>query len=254
VALLVDGSWCNMDELQTYDGSATSVAAEEGIDLSVKMALSEAWITDKVDDFLHWESNCGQGGSLQSGLSVSNAVIDDRLKRWHLTHTLALLYRDASFSQVNDRFRKKWEAYETETVRYKDEYFNNGVPYVSSPVRKPAAPIVTVTAGNLTAAAYFIATTQVDSLGNESALSDVTSTQAADGNGITVTATGLAAGNVWNIYAADSDGVMRRQNDVPLEAGVAWTIPDAGLVEGAVGGGGQAPTGRVKMRRIMPRG
>ena len=254
MALLVDGSWCEPDELQAYDGSATNVAAEEGIDLSAKMALSEAWITDKVDDFLRWESNYGPGGCAQCGLSVKNAVVDDRLKRWHLTNTLALLYRDASFSQVNDRFQKKCSAYETDAARFKDAYFNSGVPYASNPVRRPAAPTVTVTAGHLAAAAYFVATSQVDVCGNESALSDITSTQASDGNVITVVTNGVAAGSRWNVYAADNNGVMRRQNDVPMEIGVAWTIPDTGLIDGVVAANGQVATGRVRPRRLMPRG
>lgn len=254
MALLIDGSWCEVEELQAYDGSATSVAAEEGIDLGAKMALSEAWITDRVDDFLRWESNCGQSVYPQSGLSVDHAVVDERLKRWHLAHTLALLYRDAAFSQVNERYQKKWEAFEKDAAERKAEYFLSGVPYVGSPLRKPAAPTVTVTAGYQPEAAYFVATTQVDPRGDESAHSDVVSVQAAAGNGLTVAANGVADSNGWNVYMADSDGVLRRQNDAQLDANAVWALPDAGLAAGPAVTEGQAPEWRVKERRILPRG
>lgn len=254
MALLVDGWWCEVEELQAYDDSATTVAAQEGIDLAAKMRLSEGWITERVDDFLRWETNCGQGVYPQSGLTAKNAVVDRRLKRWHLAHTLALLYRDAGFSQVNDRFEKKYEAYEKDAAQGKAEYFQSGVPFVRNPLRRPAAPTVTVTAGDQPAAAYIITTTQVDPSGEESAQSRVVSVQAADGNGLTVTANGLAAGNGWNVYAADSEGVMRRQNEAALDAKAVWTLPETGLAAGPVATSGQAPDGRVKERRILPRG
>ncbi len=254
MALLVDGAWCEVEELQAYDGSATSVAAEEGIDLGAKMALSEAWIADRVDDFLRWESNCGQSVYPRSGLTVDNAVVDERLKRWHLAHTLALVYRDASFSQVNDRYQKKSEAFAKDAAEGKAEYFQGGVPYVGNPLRKPAAPTVMVTAGDQPEAAYVVTTTQVDPRGNESAQSEVVSVQAAAGNALTVAANGLAAGNGWNVYVADSNGVMRMQNDAPLEANAVWALPDTGPAAGPTAGEGQAPEGRVKERRILPRG
>ena len=254
MALLVDGWWCEAEELQAYDGSATNVAGEEGIDLGAKMRQSEAWITDKVDDFLRWESNCGQSVYPRSGLTVANAVVDDRLKRWHLAHTLALVYRDASFSQVNDRFQKKSEAFEKDATRSRVEYFQGGVPYVGNPLRKPLAPTVTVTAGPQGEAAYIVTTTQADRRGEESAQSDVVSVQAAAGNGLTVTANGVGAGNGWNVYVADSNGVMRMQNDAPLDANAVWTLPDAGPAAGPAAREGQAPEGRVKERRILTRG
>jgi hypothetical protein len=254
VALLVDGRWCEAEELQAYDDSATRVAAEEGIDLGAKMALSEAWIADRVDDFLRWESNCGQSVYPRSGLSVENAVVDERLKRWHVAHTLALVYRDASFSQVNDRYQKKSDAFTKDATQSRGEYFEGGVPYVGNPLRKPLAPTVTVTDGDQSEAAYMVTTTQVDARGNESAQSEVVSIEAAAGNGLTVAANGLAAGNGWNVYMADSNGAMRRQNSAPLDANAVWALPEAGVVAGPAGTAGQAPEGRVKERRIVPRG
>jgi hypothetical protein len=243
-----------VEELQAYDDSATTVAAEEGIDLAAKMRLSEGWITDRVDDFLRWETNWGQGVYLQRGLTANNAVVDRRLKRWHLAHTLALLYRDAAFSQVNDRFEKKYEAYEKDAAQAKAEYFQSGVAFVRNPLRRPAPPTVTATVGDQPAAVYLITATQVDPGGEESAPSQVVSAEAAEGNGLTVTANGPAAGTGWNVYAADSNGVMRRQNDTPLNANAVWTLPQTGLAAGPTATSGQEPDGRVKDRRILPRG
>jgi len=244
VALLVDGSWCSVDDLQSYDSSATTVANEEGIDLATKMALSEAWITDRVDTFLRWESR----------LTKKNAVVDERLKRWHLCNVLAMLYRDASFSQENDRFLKKWKAYVQDGVRRKAEYLRAGVPYVGNPVRRPDVPTVNVIVGAQAADAYSVAVTRVDGAGRESSLSAQTAVQAPAGNGLTVTANGLAAGESWNIYATDGSGPMCKQNSAALAATVTWALPTSGLAQGVKAGDGQTPDGYVHQRRVLPRG
>lgn len=244
MALLVDGSWCAMDDLRIYDGSATTVAAEEGVDLTAKMALSEAWITDRVDAFLRWEST----------LTGQNAVVDERLKRWHMSNVLAMLYRDAAFSQTNDRFEKKWKAYEQDANKRKTEYFLAGVSFVGSPVRRPSAPTVNVIVGSLAANAYSVSVARVDGSGNESSLSEPAAIQAPAGNGLTVAANGLAAGEFWNVYATNGDGPMRKQNSGVLNATAFWQMPGSGLADGLEAGDGQIPDGRVQQRRVLPRG
>ena len=244
MALLVDGSWCKVDDLRIYDGSATTVAAEEGIDLAAKMTLSEAWITDRVDAFLRWEST----------LTGANAVVDERLKRWHLSNILAMLYRDASFSQANDRFEKKWKAFEQDGTQRKAEYFLAGVSFVGNPVRRPNAPTVSVIVGTLAAGAYAVAVTRVDEARRESSLSEWTAVQATAGNGLTMAATGLAADESWNVYATNGEGPMRKQNSGALDAAALWTMPNSGLADGPEAGDGQTPDGRVQQRRLLPRG
>jgi hypothetical protein len=244
VALLVDGSWCEVDDLQAYDVSATTVADEEGIDLAAKMSLSEAWITDRVDAFLRWES----------ALKKWNAVIDEPLKRWHMANVLAMLYRDASFSQVNDRFEKKWKAFQQDAADRKAEYFLAGVPYVGNPVRQPSAPAVSVIVGVQPAAAYAVAVTRVDGAGRESAPSELTAVQAPAGNGITVSANGLQASDRWNVYVTTGDEPMQKQNSDALNATATWALSASGLLAGQSAGDGQTPDGRVKQRRILPRG
>jgi len=244
VALLVDGAWCKADDLQAYDGGATTVAAEEGIDLAAKMVLSEQWITDRVDAYLQWEST----------LTVVNAVVDEPLKRWHLSNVLAMVYRDASFSQANDRFEKKWKAFEQDAAKRKAEYLQAGVPFVGNPVRKPSPPAVIVVVGEQPAAAYSVVVTRVDGAGREGAPSEVTAVEAAAGNGILVTAAGLAENDRWNVYATDGDGACRRQNDDALDPSVMWSLPAGGMSVGAQVRSGQVADGRIRQRRILPRG
>jgi hypothetical protein len=252
VALLVDGSWCEVDDLQAYDVSATTVADEEGIDLAAKMSLSEAWITDRVDAFVRWETGMITQGL--TSLTGQNAVVNEPLKRWHMANVLAMLYRDASFSQVNDRYEKKWKVFQQDAAERKAEYLLAGVPYVGNPVRQPSAPAVNVIVGVQPAAAYAISVTRVDGAGRESAPSELTAVQAPAGNGITVSAIGLTAGDRWNVYATNGDEPMQKQNGDPLNGTAAWTLPDGGLSAGQQAGDGQAPDGWVRQRRVLPRG
>jgi hypothetical protein len=239
--------------LQPYDGSATTVAADEGIDLQAKLRISEAWITDEAGEYLRWESGASLAGG-ESGITVRNAVVDERLKRWHLMNVLASLYRDASYSQANDRYQQRYQAYAKDAAARRMEYFQHGIPFVGNPMRRPPAPVVTVIAGTQAAAAYEIAITRVDGQGRESAGSVATGVEAGAGTSITVAAQGLEGSNGFNVYALYSDSRMRLQNNGVLSGSAVWTLPAAGLAEGAVLGTGQRPEGIVRQRRVLPRG
>ena len=78
--------------------------------------------------------------------------------------------------------------------------------------------------------------------------------QAQAGNGIVVSAVGLATSDRWNVYATGGDGPVRKQNTDTLSASATWTLPETGLVEGDPAGTGQMPDGRIRQRRILPRG
>jgi hypothetical protein len=113
---------------------------------------------------------------------------------------------------------------------------------------------VNVIVGAQAADAYSVAVTRVDGAGRESSLSAQTAVQAPAGNGLTVTANGLAAGESWNIYATDGSGPMCKQNSAALAATVTWALPTSGLAQGVKAGDGQTPDGYVHQRRVLPRG
>jgi hypothetical protein len=155
---------------------------------------------------------------------------------------------------VNDRFEKKWKGYEADAAARREEYLRAGVAYVGNPVRRPGAPAVSVVVGTQPAGAYSVSVTRVDAGGRESAPSPVTAVQAAGGNGLSVTASGLSAGERWNVYVTSGDAPRSRQNNTPLGRAETWTMPSSGLVNGVAEGAGQTPDGYVKRRRILPRG
>jgi hypothetical protein len=78
--------------------------------------------------------------------------------------------------------------------------------------------------------------------------------QAPAGNGVTINASGISAKEKWNIYCADSNGIMRLQNSAPLEPSAVWTMPASGIANGAAARSGQEPDGRILQRRVLPRG
>ena len=94
MALLVDGELSSVEDLQTQDSAVLEVAHGEGIDLGRKLELAKREIEIEVEALLR-RSGTGR---------LEEVVATLAMGRWHALLTLAMVYRDAYFSQLNDRF------------------------------------------------------------------------------------------------------------------------------------------------------
>jgi hypothetical protein len=237
MALLVDGDLNRIEDLKAQDSSVLDVAASEGIDLEEKLNLAWQEVQAEVEFFLAQE-----GGATVDQIAVSVAM-----RSWHVWKTLEAVYRDAFFSQLNDRYGQRWRHWVSMAEKQRVRVFEMGVRVVSQPVQRPPAVDVVVTAGDRPAGSYWLRAAFVNESGQESAPSRVRALGAVGPHGLVVTVAGPLR---WNLYAGTAPDAVALQNEEPMAAGAAWVMGEAGLVVGRVAGTGQAPDRTV---RRMPR-
>src|SRR3984957_790763 len=140
MALFNDGPISTAADLQQYENSILTVASAENIDLGSKLMLAQQELANEVAlcllrrpqrcDQSLWEDSSG----FLSSRDLTNVVVTDPLRKWHVHRTLALVYRDAYNNQLNNRYQGKWAEYETLAKASARVYFQIGVGLVADPV------------------------------------------------------------------------------------------------------------------------
>ena len=235
MALLVDGDLSGIEDLKAQDSSVFDVAASEGIDLEEKLNLAWQDVQAEVEFFL------AQVG----GATVDQVVVSVAMKPWHAWKTLEAVYRDAFFSQLNDRYGQRWRHWVSMAEKQRVRTFEMGLKVVSEPVERPAVGEmeVEVTAGNQPAGSYWLQACYVNERGQESAPSRLRAMGAVGLHGLMVKVPGLLR---WNLYAGTGADGVSLQNAAPMAAGAAWVMPTTGLEAGRRTGTGQLPDSTVR--------
>lgn len=260
MALLTDGNPNDTEALRVYEAAILEVAKVETIDLDTKLCLASVEISQDVLDVLL--GHTGTQSSLTSlvggdrrKIGVSDVVVSSQMKRWHALHTLAVVYRDAYNSQLNDRYKNKWEEYRELARGARERTLDFGIGLVASPVPRAGTPVLGATAGTLAGTIYYAQVSWVSAASQEGSASPATTFQTADNSGLTVAvanAPAIAAG--WNVYLGSTVSTLTLQNSAPLAIGATFTLPGSGLVNGASPGDGQAADMFVTGGRILRRG
>lgn len=236
MALLVDGDVSRLEDLRAQDSSVLEVANGEGIDLRSKMKIAEQELGMEIRLFLQYE---GRG-------SLERVAVEQPLGRWHVLKTLEAVYRDAYFSQLNDRYGQRWHHYEALAEAQRRVVFGLGLGLVQTPLHRPVDVVATVTDGLAAANSYWLSATYVNASGEESAASAVQVVSSPLPHTLTVEALYAPAGVTgWNVYLGTSEERQGRQTVLPMAAGAAWIMPETGPVAGPVAGSGQAVVERV---------
>src|SRR5260370_23923411 len=111
MAPFTDGPIHTSGELQNYDTAILNVASTEGIDVTSKGILAQEEIATELLLFLNRNSNFDPQYLVRRRIGVGDVVLTPPLRRWHAYETLALVYRDAYNNQLNDRYQGKWKEY-----------------------------------------------------------------------------------------------------------------------------------------------
>jgi hypothetical protein len=260
MALFNDGPISTAADLQQYENSILTVASTENIDLASKLLLAQQDLANEVVLFLlrrpHrrnyslWDDSSASPRSRQ----LTDVVVTDPLRKWHVHRTLALVYRDAYNNQLNNRYQGKWAEYEELAKVSSRIYFQIGVGLVADPVPRAPVPLVTSVAGVATAGTFYIAVTWLDTTGQEGAPSDFAQLGTTDGQQLVVTISNPPQ-NVtsWNVYVGMSPGTLNLQNQSPLGITSNW-IMSSGLNPGTPLPTGQQPTWFAVDHRVIERG
>lgn len=244
MALLVDGELSTLADLEGQDSGVVGVAHGEGIDLGRKMEWARREMEIEVANLLR---------RVDTG-SPDEVVVTPAMVRWHVLLTLAMVYRDAYFSQLNDRFGGRWRAYQAEAEQAGRRVLEGGVGLTNAPLRRPAGVETALGMGGVEPRAYWLRVTWVNGRGEESAPSPVAVVEARSVHSLTVRPAGAGTGATgWHVYAGLSMDGIKRQTAMPLGLDEAWEAVAGPLAEGPEPGTGQEPERYVTLRRLLRR-
>ncbi len=262
MALFTDAPISTLDQLAAQDTAVLNVASTEGIDATAKLTLAQNELGAELvaatarspfapTSLLTW----WPGVVLTSSVRLSSIAVTPPLLMWHTFRTLELIYRDAYYNQLNDRYMGKWNAYKDLSKWAAGLLFQTGVGVVADPVPIAQSPELAVVSGTQPAANYFVQVTWRNSSGGEGMPSPVSSASATGQNSVRVTATSPPSNAVgWNVYAGTSVNSITLQNAVPINVGQVWVLPSGGLVSGVAPGTGQPPDYFCPLPRYLQRG
>lgn len=242
MALFTDETLSTIDELLAYESSLLEVARTERIDLTVKLELAREELGIELTLFLVERGGGEWSGVVGPALELGNIVVTEALKKWHLFHTLGLVYRDAYNSQLNDRYQGKWKEYERRARWAERALYRIGVGVTGDPVAQAAKPVLSSVAGPLPGAVYYARAAWLNANGEEGNPSEL-AVLSTGANTLLVAETVNPPANAqtWNVYVGLSIGGERLQNETPMPVGQVWTEAATGLKQGRAPGTGQAP-------------
>ena len=257
MALFIDGPPASIEDLTDQDSGLLDICRTQQIDASVKLRLAQAEIWVELESLFSQQRPVYPSYYYsQPQFSIRHLAITPPLKMWHTWHTLALVYRDAYFNQLNDRFQAKWNEYRILGNAAKDRLRDIGVGLVLDPIVRPNSPLLTPTPASETGGAFYFAVVLQNEAGEQSAPSLVQSIQLADGNAVDVTLTAVPANaRGWLIYGGTSPDHLYLQNDVPIALDGDWLFyPSTAILTGQGPGTGQHPNLVRAVPRLLPRG
>ena len=255
MALFTDGPINGTTDLPDYESSVFTMAGVEGVDITAKMTLAQEAIGKQILLFLLRAPLRDSKAAVRRAIGVSDVVITRPLRHWHAVKSLALAYRDAYNSQLNDRYLGKWNEYERLAQDAAQEYLQIGVGLVADPIQRGSEPMLTTVAGTGSATTYYVALSWINAGGQEGALGDVGSMLTADGTQLVVSSAS-APGNAaaWNVYAGNAADLVTLQNPMPVAIGSNWILPATGLIAGRRPSEGQAVERFLFHDRLIQRG
>ena len=241
MALFVDGPASTISDLTDQDSGLLEVALGTGINVSTKLRLA---VEEIRTDLQLWLNRARTTTAMVWGptLRIEQVVVTAPLKRWETMHALALVYRDAYFSQLVDRYQAKWQEYSNLAREARENFLASGIGIVSDPVKQAAPPVLTTTPGPQAGGTFYASVAWVNAASQEGLPSYASSITVSDGHLMTVLANGAPANAVgFNLYAGTSLDAMWRQNDVPLPVSGSFLYVPGAATGGALPGNGQNP-------------
>jgi len=241
MALFVDGPACTIDDLTDQDAGLLDVALGTDINVTTKLQLAAEEIQTDLQLWLNRLRPTGEP-VWGTALHISQVVATSSLKCWETMHALSLVYRDAYFSQLVDRYQAKWQEYANLARGARESFIASGFGLVNDPVMQAAPPILGTTPGPQSGGTYYACVTWINSGNQEGAPSAPASLAVKDGHLMTVAVKnppGNAVG--FNVYVGTSPIATERQNDVALPFNGTYLYVPGQITGGPRPGNGQAP-------------
>jgi len=244
MALFSDGPACSIDDLIDEDSGLLDTAQTVGINVTAKLKLAQSEVqSELLSLLLRLQAPTGSGGSVQPP-GIGQVVVTADLARWEKMQALAMVYRDASYTQLIDRYKAKWDMFIKLTQLARDQFIANGVGLVTDPMPKAVVPVLgTVsTLDSQPGGAFYACVTWVNGAGQEGSPSVAGSIVVPTQNLMTVLTSDAPATAVgFNVYAGPVLAGLTLQNVSPVGPGQSFTYVPGTSVSSKTPGTGQQP-------------
>lgn len=253
MALFSDGPPSTVDDLTSQDSFLLGVASTEGIDVTTKLSLAYTELTVELNAIFAREASIYAPVLGEAPLDTNHLSVTPTLAAWHSFRALELVYRDAYFNQLNDRYKNKWLEFQNLGRWAMGRFIDTGAGLIIDPIPMPATPVVSFQTASQSGGTVYLSVTFLNSTSQESSPSVTTDSEIPDGNVLMISAPAWPSNVVaWNAYVGSTPTGLIRQNGAPLVLGQSLQFLLPGAQSGAAPGTGQvADVTRDIPRRIM---
>ncbi len=256
--LFTDGPPSSIQDLAAQDSQLLTVASIEGIDVSAKLALAHQELALDLRSMLERQRYADQSWAfwLEPPARLHGVVVTPTLKNWHTFHSLEMVYRDAYYNQLNDRYAAKRDAFAGLARNAREQLIALGLGMTPNPVPQAVSPNASSGLGGaLAAGTYYVTATWLNAFGEEGAAATPAAvTLAGVGNLVVQAVNPPAAANGWNAYIGAAPDAMTLQNTAPIPADQPWVQSNPLSSSGAAPGSGQKPGYHRPIPRVTGRG
>ena len=244
MALFTDGPASTIEDLAAQDSQVLNIASSEGIDLTVKLGLTQEAVGMEIEELL----------KRASGFDLSHVVVTAPVRLWHTYRTLENVYRDAYNSQLNDRYAGRRDQFRELSKWAHDRLIQAGIGIALQPVPRAATPKVRQTMGVLPDGLYYVTMAWVNSAG-DAGVSATPETITVAGSGFRVDPSTRPPGvTAWHVYVGTEPEAMWRQNAEAIEPDVPWIQTGMWLTGSVTADGGQNADYFHAIPRVLQRG
>jgi len=257
MALFVDGPVATVDLLTDYDSNVLAVSASERINLTTKLMLAHDAMYLELVRLMRRSEFYTERYLWIPHRGIENVIWSKALEIWQVYQGLALVYRDAYYSQVNDRHQARAAEYSVLANTARRELIESGLGLAASPLRRPSQPIVSLLPASEVGGTFYFSISYTNDQNQESSGSVILAVNMADGNAADLTLGLPPVPNAtgWNLYAGPAPDQMFRQNDSPLVLTSDWAyLPSLALTSGFGLPTGQTADQHWPLHRFLQRG
>ncbi len=254
MALFTDGI-STIQDLTSQDSSVLTTAQTENIDLAIKLTAAQQELGIELTTILQQSNTYDWQFWLQPQPQLNNIVVTPPLQLWHVFQTLLMIYQDAYFNQLNDRYKSKRDQFQQMAKWAMDKLIETGMGIASDPIPQAAAPQLTSIPGGEPGSTYFVSTSWLNTEGEEGQAGLPGCLTTAAGTALVaqpVNQPSNATG--WNVYIGLTAGTMTLQNATPLALNQVWVQAGPVFAAGQGPSSGQAPDYLRALPRIIQRG
>lgn len=243
MALFTDGPAIAIDDLIDEDSGLLDTAQTVGINVTAKLKLAMSEVQSELETLLLRLQVSTLAGLIQPP-SIGQVVVTADLARWEKMQALAMVYRDAAYTQLIDRYQAKWNMFVELTQAARGQFIANGVGFVEDPMPIAAIPVLGTQSvpGPQNGGTFYACITWVNAAGQEGSPSAAASIAVPSNNVLTVMAMNPPETAVgFNVYVGTALAMMTLQNSTPLPAGDSFAYIPGTSTSNQTPGTGQSP-------------